>query len=125
MAEYLARFTVPGWDPNNPVVDRGRYPVYDPRNDIFAGEVRVAISNGGLTNINSTLPGQVFHDGQVVRSLVRNAAGDWFVITEGFGNNPNGFYNGLNKEAGPVLFNYIDRQMYKYIMEDRMPKIEP
>ena len=36
MAEYLARFTVPGWDPNNPVVDRGRYPVYDPRNDIFA-----------------------------------------------------------------------------------------
>jgi hypothetical protein len=111
IADQLARFSLPGGDPSRPVADGNEYPVYLPGTDLYAGDIRVAISDEGLTITNRTLPGHIFFDGVVVRSARQDSAGAWHVTTRGFGNNVEPGINLANQLVGPEIFNHLDREM--------------
>jgi hypothetical protein len=118
IANYLARYSVPGGDTTEPVQNNRSYPVHEPRPwlawlGIGSGEVHVFISPDGLTVVNRSLPGHRYEDGQVVRSAVMSDDGTWYVITHGFGNNRR--LDDENQWQGPQVFKYMDRQMQDVI----------
>lgn len=113
IAYYLARYAYPGQDPAEPIVDGEKYTALDPTG-LFGGPIRSDITTGGLSIVNTTLPGHVFHDGQIVRTALRTSDGDWVVVTNGFGVNigwPRGLRAQINEGAGRGLFEDMDRQM--------------
>ena len=67
MADQLSRFSVPGQDPSQPVVDGGTYIAVDPNTGFPGGPVETAVSEDGLTITNRTLLGHLFYNGVVVR----------------------------------------------------------
>lgn len=112
IADYLARYSVPGSDPSVPVENREFYPVYEPRPWLprfNPGDVQVFISADGLTVVNRAAKGHWFEGGQVVRTAVRSEDGSWYIITHGFGNNAE--YDNVNEWQGPQTFKYMDRQI--------------
>jgi hypothetical protein len=115
MADQLARFAVPGQDPSRPVEDREINPVYDPVEGTLVGSVRTTISLDGLTITNTTLPGHIFHDGQIVRSAQQAGDGSWSVSTHGTGNNQTPGMNYINEWFGPDIFNGIDQYLQQNI----------
>jgi RHS repeat-associated protein len=116
MADQLARYSVPGQNPAIPVEHLQTYPVYDPNFGFYAGDVVVTISADGLTITNTTLPGHIFHDGVVVRTVSPNDDGSWSVTTHGYGNNINPGYNYVNETFGPEVFATMDERMRANIM---------
>jgi hypothetical protein len=111
MADQLARYSVPGRDPARPVEDGKDYPVYDPETGLYAGRVETTVSADGLTITNRTRPGHIFHDGIIVRRAQQAEDGSWTVTTVGEGNNVIRGMNIVNQEAGPGIFNGLDRRM--------------
>ena len=65
MANYMARFAVPGQDPSKPVRDGDKSMVYDPRNGLPAGYVETSIAPSGLVIVNRTLFPHVLYDGKI------------------------------------------------------------
>ncbi len=120
MADYMSRFGVPGQDPSKPVQDMHKYWVYDPRTEMPAGKVLTQISKDGLTITNTTLPGHVLYDGEIVRSATEKD-GAWYVTTHGFGNNVIPGMNRINEWQGPKIFDYMDMQMKNYITAHPAP----
>jgi HK97 family phage portal protein len=116
VAFYLARAGYPGQDPAQPTNDQDTNFVIDPRNDIPGGFVVTQVSPDGLTIVNTTRLGHVFHSGQIVRTASRNHDGSWSVTTRGTGYNIwSPLLNAANQWQGPKLFNYIDDQMRQRI----------
>jgi hypothetical protein len=111
MADYLARYAVPGGDPDKPVLNDRVYDVYDPRLGVYAGKIRTIVKDRGLKIINSTLPGHIFHDGKVIRRVTRSPDGSWKIKTYGFGNNVRPELSYLNEWQGPLIFREMDRRM--------------
>jgi RHS repeat-associated protein len=118
MVDQFSRFAVPGQDPSKPVSDGGIYKVYDPRNGVYAGKVVTTVSADGMTITNTTLPGHVFHDGQITRALSQDVSGAWYVTTRGIGNNYVPFTSigcdtcaAANSWQGRKIFNCVDSQM--------------
>jgi len=111
IADQLARFSVPGRDPVNPVSDGETSFVRDPRSGLPAGYVTTTIENDGLTVRNRTLPGHIFHDGIITRQARQADDGSWSVTTHGFGNNVIPGMATLNQQQGPLIFNEMDRRL--------------
>ena len=109
--DQLSSFAVPGQDPSRPVENLGIYPVTDPRLGLPTGNVLTTVSPNGLTIINTTLPGHVFHDGQITRSASQGVNGAWSVTTRGIGNNVIPGAATINQWQGPAIFNNLDAQM--------------
>jgi len=135
MIDYLHRHAYPGQDPNNPVGDGEINPVRDPRpfgGFKPGGDVVTWVSPDGMTIVNRTQEGHVFHDGIITRKL-EQVDGDWYITTSGIGNNENleilGFeiYSEdemaeINKEEGVKLFNHIDEGLAEAIASDHPPQ---
>ena len=103
---------LPGRDPSLPVLQGQRtYPVHIPGTDIYVGDLKTRITDGGLTIENRTREGHIFFDGVVVRRLTQSEDGAWYVTTHGFGNNVRPGTNVVNQLVGPEVFNELDRQM--------------
>jgi hypothetical protein len=119
IAYYLSRASVPGQDPSLPVENGERYFVFDPRNGLPAGYVRSRVSPDGLTIVNRTLPGHIFHDGKIIRHATHNRDGSWSVITFGAGTNTSPILNLLNQFQGPKIFDYLDQQLSQRILRYR------
>jgi hypothetical protein len=112
MTDQLARFSLPGREPFLTVLqDQRMYPVHIPGTDIYVGDVKTRIIDGGLTIENRTEQGHIFFDGVVIRRLIQSDDGDWYVTTHGFGNNVYPGANAANQLVGPDVFNELDRQM--------------
>src|SRR5438105_2817933 len=101
MADQLARFSVPGRDPANPISNGATALVSDPRTGIPGGFVTTSVSDDGLTITNRTLPLHALYDGTIVRRAEQADDGSWRVTTRGFGNNVVPGMNLLNREQGP------------------------
>jgi hypothetical protein len=82
-----------------------------PATNVYVGDVWTRITNDGLTIENRTMPGHIFFDGVVVRTLTQSEDGAWYVTTHGFGNNVQPGTNVVNQLVGPEVFNELDRQM--------------
>lgn len=115
IADQLARFSVPGRDPSNPVKDGEFSLVEDPRSGLPGGWVWTAIEDNGLTVVNSTSPAHAFYNGEVIRSARQEDDGSWKVTTHGFGNNVVPGANIINQEQGPPIFNLLDQRMRENI----------
>jgi hypothetical protein len=111
MADQLSRYGVPGQDPARPVQDGEIYPVYDPRNGVFAGFVKTTVSEDGLSITNRTQAEHVLYDGQITRQALQAADGSWYVYTRGTGNNGIPGFNVLNEWQGPEVFRALDRNL--------------
>jgi hypothetical protein len=111
IADNLARFSVPGRDPSNPVKDSDISLVLDPRTGVPGGWIITKIEDDGLTVINRTTILHALYDGKVVRTATQDENGAWHVTTRGFGNNVLPGMNLLNREEGPPIFNILDQRM--------------
>ncbi len=69
-----------------------------------AGKVTSDISANGLSITNTTLPGHIFYDGQIVRTLSQGADGSWSVTTHGYGNDVIPGRGTANQLFGPGVF---------------------
>ena len=121
MIEYLHRYAWPGQNPVIPVNDGDINTVSDPRPSIFSavkpgGDVITHVSPDGLTIVNRTLEGHVFHDGMITRQLSQ-VDGNWYVTTTGVGNNERYLVlsadrmASINSSEGTDMFTYIDGLM--------------
>ena len=115
MVDQLSRYAFPGQDPSVPVENLDINTVSDPRPGLLSrfapgGDVRTYVSEDGLTVVNQTMPGHIFHDGIIERELTQ-VNGDWFVTTRGVGNNTNEIYDDINEWQGQKLFDHVDEQM--------------
>ena len=123
MADYLARHSVPGRDPSNPVKDGDRTLVLDPRETLAGrpflpgGYVVSTILDDGLTIVNQTERSHFLYDGIVVRQVEQNSDSSWSVRTYGYGNNAIPGLNKLNEWQGPGIFEELDRQMRSNIRQ--------
>ena len=115
MADQFSRFAVPGQDPSRPVENGQIYPVYDPIEGRFVGNVKTYVSEDGLTIVNRTLPGHLFHAGLITRTARQAADGSWTVSTHGVGNNETFGMNYVNELFGPDIFNAMDEQLRQNI----------
>ena len=115
--DYMRRFAVPGQDPNKPVENNSINEVYDPRTGLYAGRVLAQFSGDGLTVTNTTLPGHLLYDGQIIRTATMDSAGAWSITTIGWGNNGNPYMAELNVWQGKEIFNYFDNQMRHWIQK--------
>jgi hypothetical protein len=111
MADQLARFSVPGRDPANPVSHGDISLVYDPKTGLPGGWVRTRIDDDGLTITNRTTPAHAFYDGVVIRSARQIDGGAWYVTTHGLGNNVMPGMNILNQEQGSLIVNTLDQRL--------------
>ena len=106
MAEFNRRTAFPGQDPSRPVTNGSINVVRDPYGTgLIAGKVVTQISPDGLTVINTTLPGHLLYDGQIMDQTFQDKeTGAWFRKTTGVGNNqvPGGAF--MNTYFGPVIF---------------------
>jgi hypothetical protein len=79
IANQLARFSIPGHDPAEPVTNVSTNAVYVAGTHV--GDLRTTISEDGLTITNRTLPGHLLFDGERAsgrgRRLVRDDARAW------------------------------------------------
>ena len=118
MADYMARFAVPGQDPAQPAADGSLNVVRDPWFGIPAGLVWTYISKDGLTTVNQTSFFHVLHDGTIVRTSSRQPDGSWVVSTHGYGNN---WWDNMDREnqiQGPGIFQAVDESLRSYILRD-------
>jgi hypothetical protein len=115
MADQLARFSVPGRDPSDPVRDRDSSVVYGPNSGVPAGWVRTTVSEDGLTVVNRTSPAHIFYDGVVVRTAEQRDDGVWYVTTHGFGNNVVPIADFINQVEGPRVFQILDQRLRENI----------
>jgi hypothetical protein len=111
MADQLARFSVPGRDPSNPVQHLDTSLVEDLRTGFPAGWVWTAVGHNGLTITNYTAPVHLFYDGIVARGATQTDDGAWYVTTRGFGNNVVPGMNIINGEEGPAAFKILDQRL--------------
>ena len=118
MADYMSRFAVPGQNPAIPTPDNSTNPVFDPRTGLFAGWVDTAVTDNGLTVVNTTRMAHVLYDGQITRRAFHNSDGSWSVVTHGIGNNWIPGMNCENQIQGPKIFDAIDAAMRAYILRD-------
>ena len=125
MIDQLCRFAYPGQNPAVPVNDQDVNAVSDVRPGILSrvapgGDVLTHVSPDGLTIVNRTLPGHVFHDGTITRTLSQ-VDGNWYITTTGVGNNgsywgiPADVMASINSSEGTDLFNYVNQQMVRNI----------
>lgn len=113
MASALADYSVPGQNPNVPVVDGGTYLVFN-KFGAPGGFVTSAVSGSGLSVTNTTTPFHVFCCGTITRSAsVVN--GSWAVTTTGAGSNFDAGLANMNRTQGPGIFNNMDQQMAAYL----------
>jgi hypothetical protein len=119
IADQLARFSVPGRDPSNPVQSLETSLVEDPRTGLPGGWVTTTIDDDGLSITNRTTPVHALYDGIVVRTARQTEDGSWYVTTRGFGNNVVPGMNILNQEQGPLIFNILDQRMRDNIERHR------
>jgi len=119
MADQLARFSVPGRDPANPVQHLDTSLVREPRTGIPGGWVRTRIEDDGLTIISQTTPAHVLYDGVVIRSARQADDRSWYVTTRGIENNILPGMNLLNQEQGPLIFNILDQRLRDNIERHR------
>lgn len=117
MVDQLSRFAVPGQNPAIPVLNNSINPVYDPILGEYMGRVVTTISEDGLTVTNTTLPGHIFYDGKIVRSVTWNDDGSWSVTTHGYGNNEIPGANHMNQTFGPDVFGIMDERMRENILQ--------
>ncbi len=121
MIDQLSRFAFPGQNPAAPVNDQDINGVTDPRPSLVrgikpGGDVITHISPDGMTIVNRTLEGHVFHDGTITRQLSQ-VDGNWYIATTGVGNNdwwgvvPPFVMAATNAREGTAMFNYIDELM--------------
>jgi RHS repeat-associated protein len=116
MMDYLLRFAYPNQDPAIPVSPGGTYPVgFNGVSLRQLGMISVDISDDGLTSINTTLPGHIFYNGTITRTVSQGADGAWYVTTTGVGNNVVLGMNIANQVMGPDIFDTLDKQMFDYI----------
>ena len=120
IADLMSRFAVPGQNPAIPVVNGQISPVYDPFTGYYAGDVVTTITNNGLTTTNTTLPGHVFYDGEIVQTATQNPDGSWSVTTHGFGNDVEFGMGEVNEFLGPEVFNDIHEQMKGYVEQHHL-----
>ncbi len=126
MTDALSRFAYPGQDSSKPVQDYGTYPVEpfnlssDPKIQA-KGMIQVNIFKGGLETVNRTLPGHIFYNGQVIRTLSQDSDGAWRVTTYGDGTNTNTGIALVNALAGPEIFQEVDDKMKAYITAQYLP----
>jgi hypothetical protein len=110
LVDALSRFAFPGQDPSQPIINGNDYYVtpFDEfenyPNIQVKGHIQVIVRNGGLTSINSTLPGHIFYNGVVERTLTQESDGAWRVTTHGYGKNTNVETALVNQIAGPQIF---------------------
>lgn len=124
---YLLRFAYPGQDPRRPVRDSDVNSVRDPRwfgRFLPGGIVKTMVSPDGLTIVNHTQPGHVFHDGILIRTMKR-VNKKWYMKTIGLGRNERwgifsaGIMARINQAQGPSLFNRVDELMSEFIVQDK------
>jgi hypothetical protein len=111
IADQLSRYAIPGQDAAVPAENGKIYPVLDPWTGMYAGNVRTNMTADGLTVTNTTLPGHVFYNGQIMRTATQGPDGAWYVTTHGFGNNVEPGANDVNQYVGPEVFRTVDAQM--------------
>ena len=111
MASRLQRYAVPGQNPMKEIKNGTISNIYDPSTGVYVGQVVTTVSNDGLTVQNTTLPGHLLADGQVVRSATQLPDGSWSITTEGYGNNTIPGMNYVNNMLGPGIFRDLDERM--------------
>jgi hypothetical protein len=73
------------------------------------------ITPDGLLVQNVTKEGHIFYNGQVTRTLTREADNSWTVTTYGNGNNVTPGLNYINELTRPLIFEQLDRAMRQSI----------
>ena len=114
MKFYMSRFAVSGQDPNISVNNGSSNTVYNPLGE-NVGQVKTKISRDGLTIINQTIEGHIFHNGVIQRTAIKNSDGSWSVVTRGVGNNVEQGMNYVNELFGPSVFNNLDSSIRMFI----------
>jgi hypothetical protein len=117
MVDRMSRFTYPGQNPADPARDSNIYTVHDVWVGFRAGDVITEFFNGGATVRNTTLPGHILYDGQIIRNVSQGADGSWSVTTWGVGNNISPVAAWLNVRGGKATFNTVDAQMLDYTVK--------
>lgn len=117
IVDELSRHAYPGQDPNIPATDGSHNEVYDPDYGFPGGTVKTTISSDGLTLVNRTLPGHVFHDGIIIRRATRLPNGAWSINIRGVGNNETVGMDYINQTQGPRIFRRVDEKMRESIQK--------
>jgi RHS repeat-associated protein len=117
IVDALARFSIPGRPPSQPVHKGDKSPVYGP-GGFYAGDVITDITNGGLTITNTTRPNHIFRYGTVVRTA-KFVGGQWVIYTHGYGRNVIPGMATANKLFGPDIFKELDLKMKNYLYAKR------
>lgn len=75
----------------------------------------MSVSDDGMTSVNRTLPGHIFHDGIAIQKVYQGDNGAWYVATYSIGNNFQWHTAGVNNTFGPGLFDILDQEMRENI----------